>query len=72
MLGGLPYPPAGDLPNPGIEPASLKSLALADGFFTTSTTCKTTLTTLHCLYKLNRLSREGRKIETLGLPTGRG
>ena len=31
---GLP----GDLPNPGIEPASLTSLALAGGFFTTSTT----------------------------------
>ena len=31
---GLP----GDLPNPGIEPASLISLALAGGFFTTSTT----------------------------------
>ena len=30
---GLPRPPPGDLPNPGIEPVSL---ALADGFFTTS------------------------------------
>ena len=35
---GLPCPPAGDLPNPGIEPASLTSLALAGGFFTTSAT----------------------------------
>ena len=26
---GLPYPPPGDLPNPGIEPASLMSPALA-------------------------------------------
>ena len=32
---GLPCPPPGDLPNPGIEP---DSLALAGGFFTTSTT----------------------------------
>ena len=31
----LPGPPPGDLPNPGIQPASLKSPALAGGFFTT-------------------------------------
>ena len=35
---GLPCPPPGDLLDPGIEPASLMSLALADKFFTTSTT----------------------------------
>ena len=35
---GLPCPPPGDLPNPGIEPTSLMSPALAGGFFTTSTT----------------------------------
>ena len=28
---GLPFPPPGDLPNPGIEPASLMSPALAGG-----------------------------------------
>ena len=28
-------PTTGDLPNPGIKPASLASLILADGFFTT-------------------------------------
>ena len=33
---GLPCPPPGDLPDPGIEPASLMSPALAGGFFTTS------------------------------------
>ena len=33
----LPCPPLGDLPNPGIEPVSLTSPALAGGFFTTST-----------------------------------
>ena len=33
---GLPFPPAGDLPDPGIEPASLASTVLAGGFFTTS------------------------------------
>ena len=31
----LPCPPPGDLPDPGIEPASLTSPALAGGFFTT-------------------------------------
>ena len=37
---GLPYLPPGDLPNPVMEPASLKSPALADRFFITSATCK--------------------------------
>ena len=31
-------PPPGNLPNPGREPPSLKSPALAGGFFTTSAT----------------------------------
>ena len=35
---GLPCPPPGDLPYPGVEPASLMSPAWAGGFFTTSTT----------------------------------
>ena len=35
---GLPFPPLGDLPNPGMEPASLSSPALAGRFFTTSAT----------------------------------
>ena len=35
---GLPCPPPGGLPNPGIEFMSLISPALAGGFFTTSTT----------------------------------
>ena len=30
---GLPCPFPGDLPDPGIEPTSLMSPALADGFF---------------------------------------
>ena len=32
---GLPFPTPGDLPDPGIEPASLVSPALAGRFFTT-------------------------------------
>ena len=35
---GLPYPPPGDLPNPGIEPVPLLSPALAGRFFTTRVT----------------------------------
>ena len=35
---GLPCPPLGYLPNPGIETASLISSTLAGGFFTTSAT----------------------------------
>ena len=31
---GLPYPPPGDLLDPGIEPTSLVSPALAGGFLT--------------------------------------
>ena len=37
---GLPCPSPGDLPDPGIKPASLMSPALASRFFTTSATCK--------------------------------
>ena len=39
---GLPFPPPGNLPNPGIEPAPLMSPALAGGVLTTST--------MQCLY----------------------
>ena len=37
---GLPYSPPRNLPNPGIEPESLMSPALARRFFTTSTAGK--------------------------------
>jgi len=37
-LAGLPCPPTGHLPNPGMEPMSLMSPALAVRFFTTRTT----------------------------------
>ena len=35
---GLPCLPPGDLPDPGIEPASVMSPAVAGGFFTPSAT----------------------------------
>ena len=37
---GWPCSPAGDLPDPGIEPVSLISPVLAGGFFNTSATWK--------------------------------
>ena len=39
ILEWVAMPSSGDLPNPGIEPMSLTSPALAGGFFTTSATC---------------------------------
>ena len=38
LRSGLPSPPPGDLPHPGMEPRSLPSPALAGGFLTTSAT----------------------------------
>ena len=35
---GFPFPPPGDLPNPGIKPVSLTSPAFAGGFSTTGAT----------------------------------
>ena len=35
---GLPCPPLGELPDTGIQPASIMSPALAGGFLTTSAT----------------------------------
>ena len=32
----LPFPPAGDLPHPGVKPILLVLTALAGGFFTTA------------------------------------
>ena len=32
---GLPFPPPGGLPDPGVEPLSPESLAMAGRFFTT-------------------------------------
>ena len=37
---GMPYPPSRNLPDPGMEAASLTSPALAGRFFTTNATWK--------------------------------
>ena len=49
---GLPLPPPGDLPDPGIEPVSLAALALAGGFFTTSTTWETPISKILLFYRV--------------------
>ena len=41
---GLPFPTPGDLPHPGIEPASLVSPVLLHGFFATSATWEIPIT----------------------------
>ena len=41
---GFPFPSPGDLPEPGIEPMSLTSPALAGGFFTSSAAWEACLT----------------------------
>ena len=54
----LPFPPPGDLPNPGIEPMSPVSPALAGRFFTTEPPPKTGL------YPIPSLSEEVNHIIT--------
>ena len=46
---GLPFPTPGDLPDPGIQPASLVSPALAGGFFTTAPPGKPKMHSILCL-----------------------
>ena len=53
---GLPFPPPGDLPDPGIEPASLMFPALAGGLLTTSTTWKAPPNCLLCSFSLLRVT----------------
>ena len=46
---GLPCPPPGELPDPGIEPTTLTSLALAGKFFTTTPPGKPVVGGTYCL-----------------------
>ena len=45
---GLPFPPPGDLSNSGIEPASLLSPTMVDGFFTTRATWEAPELNINC------------------------
>jgi len=53
---GLPCPPPGHLPDPGIQPISLLSPALAGGFFTTSTVWEAPIHLL-CICKIIYFNR---------------
>ena len=51
---GLPCLPPVDLPDPGMEPTSLRSPALAGRVFATSATWKTPLVIRKCVLMLNQ------------------
>ena len=53
--GGLPCPPPGDLPDPGIESTNLASPALTSGLFTISATWKADVTYTYNL-KIKQIS----------------
>ena len=53
---GLPFPSPGDLPNPGMETASLISPAFAGGFFTTNNTWETPCVCV-CMYIYRRCAK---------------
>ena len=64
---GLPFRPPGDLPNPGIKPACLTSLALAGSFFTSTATWKAQFLTtgMHIsAFRKIRLDNTEQKINT--------
>ena len=51
---GLPFPSSGDLPDPGMEPTSLASPALASRFFTTRATWEAQIRPYICRNLINR------------------
>ena len=53
---GLPCPPAGDPPNPGIKPMSLRSPVLGGRFFTTRATWEA----LHAIQALVIIKHKGK------------
>ena len=52
---GLPCPPPGDLPHPGMEPEALKSPALAGRFFTASASWEAYIYTYIYFYILHTI-----------------
>ena len=54
---GLPCPPPGDLPEPGIKPTSLMSSALASRLFTTSTTWEVPFSAI-LQHKIKRIKKK--------------
>ena len=68
---GWPHPPPGGLPAPGVEPVSLRSPALASGFFTPKVTWETLLAATPLLH-FCRYRRETRvpTVRARGLGAG--
>ena len=68
---GLPFPPPGDPPNPGIKPASPSSFALSGRFFMTELPGKplhlTTKDQKEKLRKQSHLSSHKKRIKYLGV-----
>ena len=62
---GLPCPPPGDPPDPGIEPTSLKSLALAGRFFTIRTWEAQTYIVLYVNYISIKLEEKKKILQLL-------
>ena len=58
---GLPFPSPGDCPDPGMEPVSLASSALAGGFFTTGTTWEHYRWQVRCVLRSGRFSDKNLK-----------
>ena len=58
---GLPFPSPGDCPDPGMEPVSLASSALAGGFFTTGTTWEHYRWQVRCMLRSGRFSDKNLK-----------
>ena len=65
---GFPFPIPGDLPNPGIEPLSLASPALADRFFTTVTPGKSIYTYIRSVAQSCPTLCDPMSCSTPGLP----
>ena len=63
---GLPCPPPGDVPDPGMEPTSLMSPELAGGFFTTSATWERLFATRCCWAQSRSLGLERAEAEEGG------
>ena len=61
---GLPSPPPGDLPDPGIKPTSLMSPVLAGGCFTTEPPGKPMVHLKLTQYYVNYISKLDRKNAT--------
>ena len=62
---GLPCPPSGDLPDPGIKPASLTSPALAGESFATSATWEALNCMVYNIYLNKALSEKTISLATV-------